>query len=462
LEQLARSKPYKLDKHDCIETKVAITGNPILVKDFFSDPNVTSLDLMVTRKHERGCTLYVPLKIKGNVIGILGVDRKENEPEITEREVESLTIFASFASNVIENSRLYEALLNEKKFSENVLDSSLHGIITADLRGIITSFNASAERLFGVEENDALNRSIAEVLTCLPKLSEVFETILTKKENVENLEFRYDRESQKRIILILNSSSIFDEGNHLKGVLFTIQDVTSIRERDDYLQRVNRLISLGEMAAGVAHEVRNPLTGVGVVLDILKKRQRLTKKDKSLIDEASVEIERLEKIVTDLLDFARPKDFNFGLVDLNEVVKSIRFLLVKQCKNQNINLKIHFADNLKKSRMDRARIKQALLNVAINAIQVMPDGGDLVIETSRNGKDDGKEDIIIKVKDSGPGIHERDLERIFDPFFTTYSNGTGLGLSITYSIIKEHGGSVIVKSIIGKGTEFIIALPIMP
>lgn len=463
LEQLARSKPYKLGKHDCIETKVAITGNLILVKDFFSDPNVTSLDLRVTRKHERGCALYVPLKIKGSIIGIVGVDRKKNEPEITEQEVESLTIFAGFASTVIENARLYEALLSEKFFSESILDSSLHGIVTVDLHGIITSTNTSAEKLFEVKKSSALSKHMREVLPFLPELVAVFESVLTNKENIENFEYNYDRESHKKKMLSISSSFIFDEKNNLKGVLFTIQDVTSLRERDNYFQRVNRLISLGEMASGVAHEVRNPLTGIGVVLDILKRRGRYEKDDKILIDEAILEIERLEKIVTDLLEFARPRDFNFVATNINEIVKSIHFLLVKQCKNQNIKLSFEFADNIKKSRMDRERMKQALLNVAINAIQAMLNGGNLVIETSCSGINDGEEEnIVVKVKDTGLGIHERDRESIFDPFFTTRSNGTGLGLSITYSIIKEHQGSVKVNSMVGKGTEFIISLPIMP
>jgi len=246
-------------------------------------------------------------------------------------------------------------------------------------------------------------------------------------------------------------------------MIFTVQDVTSLKEREKYLQRVNRLISLGELAAGVAHEIRNPLTGIGVVLDILRRRKELSPGDLNLAEEAMAEIDRLERIVAGLLDFARPKDFNFETISINDVVESMLFLIKKQCRNQNLLFNVRYGKNIPAVRMDQEKIRQALLNVVINAIQSMPGGGDLTIETACRDGDGGGYDrggVVVTIRDTGPGIPEQHRDRIFDPFFTTHSDGTGLGLSITHSVIKEHNGTITMDSQEGRGTTFTISLPV--
>ena len=462
-EKFVLIHPFNLKKHDCIETKVTLTGIPILIKDFNSDPNVTDLDRRVTRNMERGCTLYVPLKIKGDIIGMLGVDKRQGEPEITEREFESLSIFAGYASIVIENSRLYEALLNEKRFSENELNSSINGMFTVDVHGKITSLNPAAEEIFGVKKENIMNKSIQSFYKLIPELEKIFKSTLLNHENIEGCECNFKR-GEQNVILSMSSSSIFDDTGNTMGVLFTVQDITIARERDKYLQRVNRLISLGELAAGIAHEVRNPLTGISVVLDILSGRKQLSVSDTGLIEEATFEIDRLEKIVNGLLDFARPKDLKLEPVDINEVIRSICFLIDKQCKNQNVRVEVKYGENIPKTRMDRERIKQGLLNIAINAIQSMPGGGDLYIKIFSNSDQnvlDKPKNIMVSIKDTGIGIPVHTKDRIFDPFFTTHSEGTGLGLSITHSIIKEHNGLIKVESAEGNGTRFAVSLPII-
>jgi signal transduction histidine kinase len=287
---------------------------------------------------------------------------------------------------------------------------------------------------------------------------------LIGRECIKGYESTFKKNDGKNVTLNISSSPIVDDDGNLIGILLLIQDITGERERDEYLQRMSRLISLGELAAGVAHEIRNPLTGIGVVLDILKNRQRLSKSDKNLLDNAVQEIERLEKIVSDLLDFARPKVFNFEMVDINDIIKSIYFLVGEQCNNQSIKLITCHGRGLPKSLMDQEKIRQGLLNIVINAIQAMPQGGNLHIETAcqvlkDNGN--GARQLVITISDTGSGISDLARDRIFDPFFTTHAEGTGLGLSITYSIIKEHRGTIKFESKEGKGTRFIISLPVV-
>jgi PAS domain S-box-containing protein len=462
-ERLVKARPFHLKRHECIETRVAATGAPVLVKDFETDPAITDIDRKVTARMERGCTLYVPLTIKGTVIGILGVDKRQDEPEITEHEFVSLSIFAGYASIVIENSRLYEALLNEKKFSETVLNSSVTGIVTTDINGGITSMNPAAVQIVGIHGGEPLpmRRFIGEVFPALPGLDGIFNSSDTQQRYIESCEYHFRKKGGDTAILHINASPLGEDTGRTMGMIFTVQDVTSLKEREKYLQRVNRLISLGELAAGVAHEIRNPLTGIGVVLDILRRRKELSPGDLELAQEATAEIDRLERIVAGLLDFARPKDFNFEVAAINDVVESMLFLIKKQCRNQNLLFNVRYGENIPAVRMDQEKIRQALLNVVINAIQAMPGGGNLTIETAcRNGGDSAWNSVVVTISDTGPGIPEADRDRIFDPFFTTHSDGTGLGLSITHSVIKEHNGKITVESDECGGTTFIISLPV--
>lgn len=462
LEESARTKPYDLKRHDSIETKVALKGKPLLIKDVYSDPILTRADLVITRRFERGCILYVPLKVKGETIGILGVDKKQGEPEIDEKQFESLSIFANYASIIIENSRLYEALLNEKKFSENILNSSVSGILTSDIYGRITSLNPAAESIFGVDKEKILHKFIQHVFTTIPDINDMLYGTLADHGPIKGRECSL-KDGKKNVILTISSSPILDDAGNLRGVLFLIYDITSERERDEYLQRMNRLISLGELAAGVAHEIRNPLTGIGVVLDILKNKKRLTRSDAGLLDEATHEIERLEKLVSDLLDFARPKKFNFEPGDINEIVRSICLLIGEQCNNQGIRLTTRYGKKIPRSFMDHEKIRQGLLNIVINAIQAMPYGGNLTIETGfqeQNTADGIDRCILVIISDTGSGISDDVKDRIYNPFFTTNREGTGLGLSITHSIVKEHRGAIRFDSEASRGTSFVVSLPV--
>ena len=457
-ENYVKERPFDIKKHDCIETRVAVTGEPVLVKNFSSSDNLTDLDRRITTRMGRGCTLYVPLKIKGDIIGILGVDKKHGEPEINEKEFESLSILANYASIIIENSKLLQDLMNEKKFSENVLNSSINGILTVDITGRITSLNPAVEKMFGMMKDTLINRFIWEIFP-LPEWIECTRKAVFHLHNMKGMEFTLNPDDK---ILNVTTSHIMNEGESLIGFMFLIQDITGERKRDEYLQRVNRLISLGELAAGIAHEIRNPLTGIGVVLDFLS-RKKLPRRDLELINEANGEIERLEKLISDLLTFARPKKFNFELADIRNIINSIYLLINEQCNHRGIKMFIRIDDDIDGLYVDQERIRQGLLNIVINAIKAMPSGGNLTIKaaelTGDSGSCDPESRIEITIGDTGVGIATENIGRIFDPFFTTNNEGTGLGLSITHSIIKEHSGIVKVDSELGKGTEFTIILP---
>lgn len=220
------------------------------------------------------------------------------------------------------------------------------------------------------------------------------------------------------------------------------------------MARFERLASLGRLSAGIAHEVRNPLTGISLLLDELHDRMLANPEDQGLIQRALQEIERLEKLVNELLNFSSLPDTRLAPGDLSAVLKDTLFLVNKQCQKQKVTLVEDFPEHLHYAQMDSDRLKQAFLNLFTNALDAMPDGGVLTVsaETFAGG-------VCIKVRDTGPGIPGDLLSLIFEPFYTTRGEGTGLGLSITHTIIASHGGQIEAQSRESKGTTFIITLP---
>jgi signal transduction histidine kinase len=231
------------------------------------------------------------------------------------------------------------------------------------------------------------------------------------------------------------------------------------------LRRSDRLISLGVLAAGFAHEMRNPLTGISLLLDDLHDHLGDRPEERDMIQKSLKEIDRLENLIDGILDFAAPSRRTHLVVrPVGEVVQATLFLVNKQCKNQNIRLTVEVEDSLPPVNLDPERLQQALLNLLLNAIQAMPDGGTVSLEVSQVNGDAtllGEPAIRIAVRDTGKGIGAEDLPYIFDPFFTRNPGGTGLGLAIVHSIVEEHGGRISVSSQVGQGASFWMDLPVV-
>ena len=252
---------------------------------------------------------------------------------------------------------------------------------------------------------------------------------------------------RSRVIRVISSR------NRSPHRLVTMRDET-VRERlREEMTRMDRLASLGKLSAGIAHEVRNPLTGISLLLDDLHDRASGDTASQAMMQKALAEIERVERLISSLLNFASPPKAQFREGDLNRVVQDTLLLLRRVCEQQKVELSFQPGD-LPCFRFDIEKIKQALINLVKNALEAMPQGGVITISTYRE-----EETAVITVADTGPGIEAGDLPLIFEPFFTRKGAGTGLGLSITQRIIEEHQGRITVGSEPGKGTTFVIHLP---
>jgi signal transduction histidine kinase len=226
-------------------------------------------------------------------------------------------------------------------------------------------------------------------------------------------------------------------------------------QTEEQLRRADRLSALGELSAGMAHEIRNPLGSIRGAAEILKDDYAPDAPKREFIQILIKETDRLNRIVQEFLDFARPKQPEFQPADLNEVIESVLTLVAQEARKANVKVEKRLDPSIGKRSLDTGLLKQAFLNLVLNAIQAMPAGGALAVESAlRNNV------VEVKVSDTGTGIAEENLKKLFSPFFTTKKNGTGLGLAITYRIVRNHKGDIDVESGPGKGTTFTVRIPV--
>ncbi len=469
--QKAKNSKYSLKHTNCIETKVVSSGEIIFVDDFNNYSGATKWDYKIRNASKSKSFVFVPLMIKENVIGILGADKLRTKNKIRQTEINSLQILANQASRVIENTQLYTALIKERDFVEDILKYMSNGIITTDSKGCITSINNAAEYIFEIKKSDAIDKDAKTVLGNNEKILSEIENVLSKKHFYSDFNVMINVKEKIKYVNI----SISPIGKSIEsgtGFITVIQDITQKKEIDLYLQRIDRLASLGRFAAGIAHEIRNPLTGISLFLDDFHDRLLANPEISSTIEQAINEIGRLEELVNELLDYASPQtSMELKITDLNKLVESTISFTSKQSSKFGISVSTNFDGNIPQVEISPEKIRQALLNIILNAIQVMPDGGKIKISTSLTNKkmidnlkvgNDNKitNEIKIVIEDSGPGVPSLERETIFEPFFSNKTNGTGLGLSITHSIIEEHNGKIICEVSELGGAMFSIFLPI--
>jgi signal transduction histidine kinase len=348
---------------------------------------------------------------------------------------------------VLRHSR--KEIKQERDFKQTIVENVEVGILTLDSNRCVTSLNGVARTLLKIIEEPSEDLPLEELLQAFPELQQALpETIQTERWSEYVLLERNGRELTYRLTLYPLSSG--REG----GYILTLEDLTERVNLRHRMARFERLASLGRLSAGIAHEVRNPLTGISLLLDELHDRLLSNPKDQSLIQRALHEIERLEGLVNELLNFASLPEHRLAPGDLAVVLRDTLFLVSKQIHNQQVHLNEDIPEELTLSRMDGDRLKQAILNLLTNALAAMPDGGELWVTAQRT--DDG---CLLIIRDTGHGIPAERLDLIFEPFYTTKGDGTGLGLSITHTIVSIHGGRIEVQSRVGDGSEFRVYLP---
>ena len=338
-----------------------------------------------------------------------------------------------------------DSLTSVKAFSDNVIQNMPSGMVTINLDHEITSVNNAAKNILGGD----LTQPYPEMIELIQEM-EISQDLLSREIN-------FSMARDRKLGLDITASPIKDNENQIIGFLFLFRDLTQIRDLKKQVETNKRLAAIGKLAAGVAHEIRNPLSSIKGFATYFGKRYEDNKSDKEIAQIMVKEVERINRSVTQLLEFAKPMAIEKKQVDIKEMITHSLKLVRHDLEQKNIETRVNIDTKKIAINTDGDRMKQVLLNLYINAIDALGDKGILEIQVQDIEKEG---QIKIKVKDNGQGIDEPSLDLIFDPYFTTRPTGTGLGLSIVHRIIENLEASIHVESKKNVGTSFIIHLPV--
>jgi two-component system sensor histidine kinase PilS (NtrC family) len=341
---------------------------------------------------------------------------------------------------------------------EHILRGVGSGILTMDLNGSIASWNPAAEQITGYGHEEIKSRW-REVF------GDSIKGIFGHTDSLKERPFRFNGQILKKngstALLGMTASLLRDEADAVRGIILIFQDITKIVEMEVQVRRQERLATVGSLAAGIAHEIRNPLASLSGSIQVLQSELALKGDEKKLMDIVVRETDRLNTIITEFLEYARPGFVQTEQVELASLIEETTALLKNSRGFSDAIRIVCDVDPGIRLRGDAQRLRQVFWNLFINACQAMPNGGEMTVTAvpfSRVEDDDSWCEIVIA--DTGVGIAQEQRDKIFDPFFTTKTGGTGLGLAIVYRIIEDHGGMIVVNSEPGKGTQFRIGLKI--
>ncbi len=356
-------------------------------------------------------------------------------------------------------------LLRFKEFHENILTSLTNGIMVVNSNGLIMAVNKALEDNFQISSQRIIGRSLNEVLPVENNLvwHDLLADITSTGKNIHlpNLKYKSKRLGEN-IIMNALAQPLKDKENKNIGVVLTLDFITERVKLAAQVEHSKRLAYVGQLAAGVAHEIRNPLNSMSINMQLLKRSVKhfsaqLPDNISKTFKIISSEILRLDNIVNEFLSFAKPKRIKLKNKNINDIVEQTISLINQQASLGKICLKAELDQSLPTILLDEDRIKQVFLNIGLNSMQAMSqNGGELKFETIYYSK----KKIVIKISDTGQGIAESQQRKIFEPFFSTKNSGIGLGLSIAQRIIEEHQVQIIIQSKLGVGTVFIIDLPV--
>jgi PAS domain S-box-containing protein len=322
-------------------------------------------------------------------------------------------------------------------------------LFTSDSNAVLVS--ASAERFIGKPRGEMLGRQPEEIFSRESVLGRTILDAFASREPVAQDEIE---DAQGRHIQI--SLDFIEEQGERIGALLTLRDAESVHRIEDEIELSRRLSAIGRLTSGVAHEVKNPINAIVVHLEVLRQKMKEIDPDtRRHVDVISSEIQRLDRVVQTLVDFTRPVELRLSDIDMRKVVEDVVILASPAAEKHNVLIEREAAPDTLPVRIDVDLVKQAVLNIVLNGVQAMPNGGTLRLTVKREG--DG---ALIGVRDQGAGIPDNIRDKIFNLYFTTKSGGSGIGLAMAYRVVQLHHGSVEFSTIIDHGTTFYLRFPL--
>jgi two-component system, NtrC family, sensor histidine kinase PilS len=352
-------------------------------------------------------------------------------------------------------------LADLQAFSQHIINSLTSGLATTDVEGRVLTFNRAAGSICGITAADAVGRSIVDVLQLPDALADGMFGPRTGRPQLPRIEIAFTRTGYGTIELGLSTALLYTPRGET-GFIFTFQDVTESRKLEREARVQQRLAAVGEMAAGIAHEIRNPLASMSGSISILRQELPLTEEQSQLMDIVLRESDRLNETIRSFLAYARPQRASTSRMDVRQVVTDTATLLQNNAELvDGHRIEMNVPDAPVWYVADANQIRQVVWNLATNGLRAMPNGGVLRLSVAGRGDEaSGSGEALIRVEDQGVGIAPEELDGIFQPFRGAFERGTGLGLAIVHRIVSDYGGEVHVTSQRGIGTKVDITLPL--
>jgi len=416
---------------------------------------------------EAGLFSFLPCVSKDATIAVIAVGRRPQGEPLSSEDIALLGAVAGQAATALENARLYGQLRVKadeierlRQFGDSVVESLSDGLIVVDLEDRVLRWNRRVEALTGLERGRAIGRRLSALFA--KPFVETLQSVRRESAaggTVYRVPLNTGHGDDRRMLLVNLAVAPFQtpEGSQA-GWIVVLEDVTDRANLEEQLRLSEKMAAIGLLAAGVAHEVNTPLTGISSFTQMLLERSAPEDPRTQLLEKIERQTFRAAKIVNSLLNLARPSGGETGPVDLNAVIGDILSLLEHQFKLGHVQVRKDLSSPAVVVRGVEYKLQQVFLNLFLNARDAMPKGGWLTIATRIDVVS-----AVIEVADTGVGIPAEHIGRIYDPFFTTKpeGRGTGLGLSVTYGIVQEHGGTLTCESHAGQGTRFRLVLPLM-
>lgn len=346
-------------------------------------------------------------------------------------------------------------LINVQDYTSSILRSITSGVLTVGPDGSVATANPAAERMLAMSEFEMVPKPIRALFRDDAGLALDVAKVLEGRIPLALREASVVTASGRELHVQMSTSRMRAVGGAVLGAVVTLEDVSDVRALTDQLIRADRLAAMGELTAGVAHEVRNPLGVIRASVQLVEDANCDQKRISDASDVIKQEIDRLDRVVKALLDFGRPSRPTMVSTDLGQVLEDVVLFTTRFAKQANVRIELAPVPELRPVRGDADQLKQVFLNLVTNAVQAMSErGGEIRVEARPMG-----DYVTVTVSDTGPGISSEDLTKIYDPFFTKRAEGTGLGLTIVHRIIDEHSGHIEVESS-QNGTTFTVTLPV--
>jgi PAS domain S-box-containing protein len=352
-----------------------------------------------------------------------------------------------------------------KGLARNILESIPTGVLTVNRTGLITAVNPAAASILKRAADHLLGHPYHAVFAEGETMRVTLDAALLRHQHVDHQDVSYEREGEETRTIRVTTADLSGDEGHPAGVLLLVKDVTEVLALEQRVRVAEKLAGLHTLSAGVAHELRNPLSAVDLNLHLLEEELKDNGTGSPKITQylrvLDAECRRLTGILDNFMKFARPGSVRLHEVNVRDLIGHIATLLGYEAQERRISLETSIAEGLPAVLGDETQISQVLVNVVVNAFQAMPEGGTCRIAAAEQ-QAEGRPWVEITVQDTGVGITRDRLERVFEPFYTTKAGGSGLGLAVAYRIVEDHGGRLHVGSAPGSGATVVIRLPLAP